>query len=136
LRKNPANAAPTLAQQGVDKNLADRARKAAALIAADRNAGKLAKGTRGSKVKGARVAEKPTLAKGKQSPKGFSKNPLGNPTLASQGVDKHLADRARKATGSFGDPVASLASQGVDKHLADRSRKALGSSKDPRVPVR
>jgi len=42
-----------------------------------RNAGKLAKGTRGSPVKGARVAS--------------------GPTLADQGVDKHLADRARKA---------------------------------------
>jgi hypothetical protein len=42
-----------------------------------REAGKLAKGTRGSKVKGARVDS--------------------GPTLASRGIDKHLADRARKA---------------------------------------
>ena len=31
LRKNPANAPPTLSEQGIDKNLADRARKAAAM---------------------------------------------------------------------------------------------------------
>jgi N6-adenosine-specific RNA methylase IME4 len=36
-------------------------------------------------------------AKGKQSAKGFSKNPLGAPALKDQGVDKNLADRARKA---------------------------------------
>jgi len=42
-----------------------------------RKAGQLAEGTRGSKVKGARVSKKPTLA--------------------SQGIEKSLADRARKA---------------------------------------
>jgi len=46
-------------------------------MAAERAAGKLAKGTRGSKVKGARVDN--------------------TPTLADQGIDKQLADRARKA---------------------------------------
>ena len=52
-------------------------RRIGELIAAAKAEGNLAKGTRGSKVKGARVDEKPTLA--------------------SQGVDKNLADRARKA---------------------------------------
>jgi hypothetical protein len=42
-----------------------------------RKAGMLAAGTRGSRVKGARVDEKPTFAK--------------------QGIDKNLADRAREA---------------------------------------
>src|SRR6516164_6276615 len=31
------------------------------------------------------------LAKGKQTAKGFKKNPLGSPTLAEQQVDKNLA---------------------------------------------
>ena len=52
-------------------------RRLGELMEDDRKAGKLAKGTRGSPVKGARVAS--------------------GPTLADQGVDKHLADRARKA---------------------------------------
>jgi hypothetical protein len=34
-------------------------------------------------------------AKGRQSAKGFQKNPLGEPTLAEAGIDKNLADRAR-----------------------------------------
>jgi N6-adenosine-specific RNA methylase IME4 len=52
-------------------------RRGGELIAQAREAGELAKGTRGSKIKGARVAS--------------------GPTLPSQGVDKHLADRMRKA---------------------------------------
>lgn len=51
-------------------------RRLGQLMEEDRKAGKLAKGTRGSKIKGARVAS--------------------GPTLADQGIDKHLADRARK----------------------------------------
>jgi hypothetical protein len=43
----------------------------------NRKAGKLAQGTKDSKVKGARVDDRPTLD--------------------SQGIDKHLADAARKA---------------------------------------
>jgi hypothetical protein len=35
-------------------------------------------------------------AKGEQSAKGFQKNPLGPPTLDEAGIDKNLADRARK----------------------------------------
>jgi N6-adenosine-specific RNA methylase IME4 len=44
-----------------------------------------------------RQAQKETvgLARGKQSAKGFVKNPLGSPTLASQGIDKNLAQQAR-----------------------------------------
>jgi N6-adenosine-specific RNA methylase IME4 len=51
-------------------------RRLGQLIEADRDVGKLAKGTRGSTVKGARVDNLPTLA--------------------DQGIDKYLADRARK----------------------------------------
>ena len=36
------------------------------------------------------------LAKGKQSPKGFVKNPLGPPTLAEAGIGKNLAHEGRK----------------------------------------
>jgi hypothetical protein len=46
------------------------------IIEEHRKAGKLSKGTQGSRVKGARVDKKPTLA--------------------TQGIDKNLADRARK----------------------------------------
>ena len=51
-------------------------RKLGDIIEEHRKAGKLSKGTRGSRVKGARVDKKPTLA--------------------TQGIDKNLADRARK----------------------------------------
>jgi hypothetical protein len=37
-------------------------------------------------------------AKGKQTAKGFQKNPLGPNPLAGQGIDKNLADRARRAS--------------------------------------
>jgi hypothetical protein len=47
----------------------------------NRKAGKLSQGTKGSKVKGARVDEKPTLE--------------------SQGIDKNLADAARKAAATL-----------------------------------
>jgi hypothetical protein len=65
------------------------------LIADEGKAGKLAKGTRGSfkgKVKGTRKG------RGKAKPVSgrFAKNPPEK-TLAEQGVDKNLADRARKA---------------------------------------
>jgi hypothetical protein len=52
-------------------------RRLGEIMADEREAGTLAKGTRGSRVKGARV--------------------VSGPTLTARGVDKHLADRARKA---------------------------------------
>ena len=73
------------ARQAKDGDLLGRAvkvrkwstRRLGEAIAEKRAAGELAKGTRGSKIRGARVDERPTLA--------------------DQGVDKHLADAARKA---------------------------------------
>jgi N6-adenosine-specific RNA methylase IME4 len=72
------------AYQAKDGELAEMAvevreratRRIGELMDEDRKAGKLAKGTQGSPVKGARVDKKPTLAE--------------------QGIDKNLADRARK----------------------------------------
>lgn len=59
-------------------------RRGGELMAAARQAGKLAKGAKGNPggrgAKIVRVAEKPT-----------------QPTLADQGIDKNLADRMRKA---------------------------------------
>jgi hypothetical protein len=36
------------------------------------------------------------FAKGKQTPHGFLKNPLGPPSLSDAGIDKNLAHRARQ----------------------------------------
>jgi hypothetical protein len=65
-------------------------RRVGEIMEADREAGKLAEGTRGSKVKGARVSQKPTLI--------------------DQGVDKNLADRARKAAAQPAAPNDQLVS--------------------------
>ena len=50
------------------------------------------------------------LAKGQQSAKGFTKNPLAPPTLAEAGIDKNLANRARRMArmpqAEFDDAVA------------------------------
>jgi hypothetical protein len=81
--KDKASAMRMYAIQAKDGELAadtsefrDRAeRRLGELIDEERKAGRLAKGTRGSKVKGARVA--------------------CGPTLKAQGIDKHLADRSR-----------------------------------------
>jgi N6-adenosine-specific RNA methylase IME4 len=58
-------------------------RRLGELMEENRKAGKLAKGTRGQ--------GRPGLGGSRKDP------PKSTPTLASQGVDKHLADRARKA---------------------------------------
>jgi N6-adenosine-specific RNA methylase IME4 len=88
-------------------------RRLGELMEDDRKAGKLAKGTRGSPVKGARV--------------------VSGPTLADQGVDKHLADRARKAAAmpeaKFEEQVARAAKVAVaaaegDAAVIREARKA------------
>jgi hypothetical protein len=55
-----------------------------------------------------RQGETVGVAKGKQSAKGFQKNPLGPPSLAEAGIDKNLADRARKAARVFKKPMLVL----------------------------
>ena len=96
-------------------------RRLGELMEDDRKAGKLAKGTRGSPVKGARVAS--------------------GPTLADQGVDKHLADRARKAAAmseaKFEEQVAhavkvAVAATEGDAAVVREARKAQQDAKRDR----
>jgi hypothetical protein len=51
------------------------------------------------------------LAKGKQSAKGFLKNPLGPPTLAEARIDKNLAHQARM--------LGTLSDEKFDQTVAD-----------------
>jgi N6-adenosine-specific RNA methylase IME4 len=100
-------------------------RRLGELMEDDRRCGKLAKGTRGSKIKGARVAS--------------------GPTLADQGVDKHLADRARKAAAmpeaKFEEQVAravkvAVAANEGDAAVVREARKAQQDAKRDRRAIR
>jgi hypothetical protein len=78
LPRNPTIRRPS-PPRCVDKNLADRARKAAGeLMAEQRDAGKLKRGK-------------------KQGQKAIGSSGVPIQSLQKQGVDKNLADRARKA---------------------------------------
>jgi N6-adenosine-specific RNA methylase IME4 len=83
-------------------------RRLGELMAEDRKAGKLAKGTRGSRIKGARVAS--------------------GPTLADQGIDKHLADRARKA--------AEMPEEKFEEHVAKTVRVAVAATEGDAAVVK
>ena len=107
-------------------------RRLGELMEDDRKAGKLAKGARGGGKK--------------NGPRGSLNDPRDKaPTLADQGVDKHLADRARKAAAipeaKFEEQVAravKVAVAATEGHAAivREARKALQDAKRNRRAMR
>ena len=101
-------------------------RRLGELMEDDRKAGKLAKGAAAAKKNGSR---------------GSLKDPRDAPTLADQGVDKHLADRARKAAAmpeaKFEEQVAravkvAVAATEGDAAVVREARKAQQDAKRDR----
>jgi N6-adenosine-specific RNA methylase IME4 len=107
-------------------------RRLGELMEDDRKAGKLAKGARGGGTK--------------NGPRGSLNDPRDNaPTLADQGVDKHLADRARRAAAmpeaKFEEHVARAVKVAVaaiegDAAVVREARKAQQDAKRERRAMR